>query len=663
MRGTFYPRLALDGIRKNRRLYVPYLFTCGGMVAMFYIISYLISSDAQVLAPFHGPLGEILKSGQGILGIFSLLFLFYTNSFLMRRRKKEFGLYHVLGMGKRNLGVVLFWEHLILAVVSLVGGLAAGAALSKLAELGLYRLTHAEITYALNVSPEAVMAVLRTFSLIFLLLFLNALRQIWFSKALSLLKSENVGEKPPKANWLLGIAGIVLLGWGYFLSVTAKSAMEALSSFFVAVVLVMGGTYLLMTAGSVLLCRVLQKWKGYYYRTNHFVSVSSMTYRMKRNGAGLAAICILATMILVMLSATGTMYADVHSVIQGSFPRQFVYSQDTALMTPEEQTANARKLSDAVVDAGAVPENVLEFQYVDLIGYLAGEELDLSQGFVMGLDFSAENQVCDLQLVSLADYCRITGTQETLKPGEAMLHISQGSYDYDHITLKCNEETISYSLVGQCAEGLPGGKLMTFPTVLLVVPDLPQAVQKIQAQAGEEISCNWNYFFDTDLDAQGQAVLAGKLTALLPDGTIDSYVQGERDFMELYGGLLYLGVTLSVVFLFAAVLMLYYKQISEGYEDQGRFQIMEKVGMSAREVRRSINSQLLTVFFLPLGLAGVHLVMASPLIRLMLRVFNVTNSRIYWSVTLGCFLVFGIFYLAVYRITSNAYYRIVRSGK
>lgn len=646
MRGTFYPRLALDGIRKNRRLYVPYLFTCGGMVSVFYIISYLISSDAQTLAPFHGPMVDILKIGQGVLSVFSVLFLFYTNSFLMRRRKKEFGVYHVLGMGKGNLAVTLFWEHLILAAVSLLGGLAAGIAISKLAELGLYRLTNVEITYTLSVSWEALGRTVQTFSGIFLLLFLNALGQIWFSKALS------------------------LLGWGYFLSLCVKNAMEALNTFFVAVLLVMLGTYLVMTAGSVLLCRVLQKWKNYYYRTNHFVSVSSMTYRMKRNGAGLAAICILATMILVTLSTTGVLYADVHCVIRNSFPRQFSYAVDlgkgTTLPTPEERETRRQMLYDAACNAGGEPENVLDFQYVECGGFLLEDTVNLLQETPTGMDFS---KLCDVQLISLADYSVLTGTEETLAPGEAILHISHGSYDFDRITLTGDGQALTYSIRQKSTGRIPGGTLSTFPTILLVVPDLPQAAQQLAVLTAGELSPIWSCFFDTDLDAQGQGQLYEQLSSngdLMNQGewvSFDSQARGERDFMELYGGLLYLGVILSVVFLFAAVLMLYYKQISEGYEDQGRFQILEKVGMSAQEVRRSINSQLLTVFFLPLGLAGIHLIMASPLLRQMLRVFDVSNTRIYWVVTLGCFLVFGLIYLLVYRVTSNAYYRIVRGGK
>lgn len=282
------------------------------------------------------------------------------------------------------------------------------------------------------------------------------------------------------------------------------------------------------------------------------------------------------------------------------------------------------------------------------------------------MDFS---KLCDVQLISLADYSVLTGTEETLAPGEAILHISHVNYDFDRITLTGDGQALTYSIRQKSTGRIPGGTLSTFPTILLVVPDLPQAAQQLAVLTAGELSPIWSYFFDTDLDAQGQGQLYEQLSSngdLMNQGewvSFDSQARGERDFMELYRGLLYLGVILSVVFLFAAVLMLYYKQISEGYEDQGRFQILEKVGMSAQEVRRSINSQLLTVFFLPLGLAGIHLIMASPLLRQMLRVFDVSNTRIYWVVTLGCFLVFGLIYLLVYRVTSNAYYRIVRGGK
>ena len=323
MKTGFYPKLAFDGIRKNRRMYVPFICTCIGMVMMFYIISYLHYSDT--IASMNG--GQIMRStlnlGSIVVGIFSCIFLFYTNSFLIRRRKKEFGLYHILGMGKLNIARILFWETLLTAVISLVLGIGFGILFSKLAELAMARLTHAQIIYSMHISPDSILFTLTVFGCIFILLFFNTLRQVHFSNAITLVKSESVGEKPPKGNILLGLLGMICLAAAYYLAVTVADPVSALGMFFIAVILVIVGTYLIMIASSVLFCRLLQKNKRYYYKANHFVSISSMAYRMKRNGAGLASICILATMVLVMLSTTVSLYFGMDDVLSNRYPYLF----------------------------------------------------------------------------------------------------------------------------------------------------------------------------------------------------------------------------------------------------------------------------------------------------------------------------------------------------
>ena len=304
MKTGFYPKLALDGIKKNKRMYLPYILTCIGMVMMQYIIGFLQYSDMLASMPGARTAQEMIKMGVWVIAVFAGIFLFYTNSFLIRHRKKEFGLYNILGMGKRNIGFILFWENLIISVFSVAVGLILGIAFSKLAELGFVNIVNGDVTFAITVSAKAIIQTAAIFGVIFVLLFLNAIRQVRFSSAISLLKSENIGEKPPKGNWFVGILGVVILGAAYYIAVSIKDPLTALTLFFAAVIMVIIGTYLIMIAGSVLFCRILQKKKNYYYKSNHFISVSSMVYRMKRNGAGLASICILATMVLVMISST-----------------------------------------------------------------------------------------------------------------------------------------------------------------------------------------------------------------------------------------------------------------------------------------------------------------------------------------------------------------------
>ena len=307
MRGL-YRRLAWSGIAKHRKFYLPYLLTCIAMITMYSIIAFL--PDTEFLLSFRGSelMQTILMLGTFVIAVFALIFLFYTNSFLIRRRKREFGLYNILGMGKRHLACVVIWEAVFLAGISLAAGLLLGILLSKTAELGMVRLVAAQTDYRLRIEVPAIRETLAVFGVIHLLILLNSLRQIHLTNPLELLRSESAGEKPPKANWVLALLGAVLLGGAYALAVSIEEPVSALLWFFVAVIMVILGTYLLFIAGSVALCRLLQKNKRYYYKTNHFVSVSSMLYRMKRNGAGLASICILCTMVLVMVSSTVCLY-------------------------------------------------------------------------------------------------------------------------------------------------------------------------------------------------------------------------------------------------------------------------------------------------------------------------------------------------------------------
>lgn len=633
MKTGFYPKLAFDGIRKNRRMYVPFICTCIGMVMMFYIISYLHYSDT--IASMNG--GQIMRStlnlGSIVVGIFSCIFLFYTNSFLIRRRKKEFGLYHILGMGKLNIARILFWETLLTAVISLVLGIGFGILFSKLAELAMARLTHAQIIYSMHISPDSILFTLTVFGCIFILLFFNTLRQVHFSNAITLVQSESVGEKPPKGNILLGLLGMICLAAAYYLAVTVADPVSALGMFFIAVILVIVGTYLIMIASSVLFCRLLQKNKRYYYKANHFVSISSMAYRMKRNGAGLASICILATMVLVMLSTTVSLYFGMDDVLSNRYPYQFntTVSYDSFDMMSDENTASIRKLaSDAMDKYECTPSNVSDYRSACFYGYL------IDNDFVCDTPFDSHNE---------------------------------STISFEH--------GMTYTIKKQIDKFRPDGNSMANISTIfvLIVPDIHAAVDAIAALPGNEKSVYfyWHYNFDTNLNRDDQILLANDLSSTISDFFTQSYKQNTgimrcqfesraanyEEFLADFGSLFYLAIVLSIVFLIAAVLIIYYKQISEGYEDQARFDIMQKVGMTKREIKKSINSQLLTVFFLPLVGAGIHLIFAFPMIRKILLLFNLTNLHLYTIVTLISFGAFALFYTIVYRITSNAYYHIV----
>ena len=678
MKTGFYPKLAFDGIRKNRRMYVPFICTCIGMVMMFYIISYLHYSDSVAAMRGGAIVQTMLNLGTITVGIFSCIFLFYTNSFLIRRRKKEFGLYHILGMGKRNIARILFWETMLTALISLVIGIGFGILFSKLAELGMLRLMHAQATYSMQISPDSILFTITVFGCIFILLFFNALRQIHFSGAISLIRSENVGEKPPKGNWILGILGLGCLVVAYYLAVTVADPVSALGMFFIAVILVIFGTYLIMIAGSVLFCRLLQKNKHYYYKANHFVSISSMVYRMKRNGAGLASICILATMVLVMLSTTVSLYFGMDDVLSNRYPYQFnttvLYNSFDTMS--DENTASILKLaSDAMDKYECTQSNVSDYRSACFYGYL------IDNDFVCDAKFDSHSETTNylegtmFYFVPLSDYNKMMGTNETLASDEALLFSTRYS-DYNESTISF-EHGMTYTIKKQIDKFRPDGNSMAniSTTFVLIVPDIHAAVDAIAALPGNEKSVYfyWHYNFDTNLNRDDQILLANDLSSTISDFFTQSYKQNTgikscqfesraanyEDFFADFGGLFYLAIVLSIVFLLAAVLIIYYKQISEGYEDQARFDIMQKVGMTKREIKKSINSQLLTVFFLPLVGAGIHLIFAFPMIRKILLLFNLTNLHLYTIVTLISFGAFALFYTIVYRITSNAYYHIV----
>lgn len=678
MKTGFYPKLAFDGIRKNRRMYVPFICTCIGMVMMFYIISYLHYSDSVAAMRGGAIVQPMLNLGTITVGIFSCIFLFYTNSFLIRRRKKEFGLYHILGMGKRNIARILFWETMLTALISLVIGIGFGILFSKLAELGMLRLMHAQATYSMQISPDSILFTITVFGCIFILLLFNALRQIHFSGAISLIRSENVGEKPPKGNWILGILGLGCLVVAYYLAITVADPVSALGMFFIAVILVIFGTYLIMIAGSVLFCRLLQKNKHYYYKANHFVSISSMVYRMKRNGAGLASICILATMVLVMLSTTVSLYFGMDDVLSNRYPYQFntTVSYNSFDTMSDENTASILKLaSDAMDKYECTQSNVSDYRSACFYGYL------IDNDFVCDAKFDSHSETTNylegtmFYFVPLSDYNKMMGTNETLASDEALLFSTRYS-DYNESTISF-EHGMTYTIKKQIDKFRPDGNSMAniSTTFVLIVPDIHAAVDAIAALPGNEKSVYfyWHYNFDTNLNRDDQILLANDLSSTISDFFTQSYKQNTgimrcqfesraanyEEFLADFGSLFYLAIVLSIVFLIAAVLIIYYKQISEGYEDQARFDIMQKVGMTKREIKKSINSQLLTVFFLPLVGAGIHLIFAFPMIRKILLLFNLTNLHLYTIVTLISFGAFALFYTIVYRITSNAYYHIV----
>lgn len=671
MKLGFYPRLAWSGIRKNKRLFVPYILAAAGTAAVFYIMFYLASGD--LLDGMRGGMTaqSTLSLGVFVIVAFALLFLFYCNSFLVRRRYKEFGLYSILGMNRKNISRVLAWETLLTALLSLIGGIFIGALLSKLAEMIFLHMLGGTADYSLHISLPAIKYMLLYFGGIFALIYISSLIKLHRSTVVELVHSESYGEKPVKANPVLGIAGVILLSAAYILAVSIKEPLQALTIFFIAVIMVIVGTYLVFISGSVLLCKILQKNKRYYYTPRHFVSVSSMTYRMKRNGAGLASICILATMVLVTISSTTCLYFGSESLLRARYPRDVnIDLQVDALEKLSDENARAAYacMDKVISDAGLFPERQLLYRAVTGYGPLEDGTVDLHAPADRANSVSRLSQVYQFCFVPLDDYNRITGSAETLAADEVLIHPYRASFKGDTFALLGGASYHVKALLNDFPTN-SAAAMNVVGTLFVVADDLQAMLGALAQQAAEDPSLGLNYHYLNAFDcAKADQIDSSELeSAILLDGVptlgrainVELLAQEAADYYGMYGGLLFLGVMLSLVFAAAAVLIIYYKQMSEGYEDQPRFAIMRKIGMTQRDIRRSVNAQMLMVFFLPLGFAGLHLGFAFPMLHKLLMLFCLYDLPLLLGTTAITFVVFGLLYALVYRATSNAYYRLV----
>lgn len=684
MKAGLYPKLAWDGIRKNKRFYLPYILTCIGMVMMFYIIHYLAAMPTLKDMPGGRTMEMVLGFGFWIVALFAVIFLFYSNSFLMRRRQKEFGLYNMLGMGKNHLSIVLFWENLVLFVISMAGGLLSGILISKMAELCLTAVLNGEPDYVLYINWDAFVDTWIIFIPVFALIFIKSLINIRKSNAVALLKSENVGEKPPKANYLFGIAGIAILAVAYYIAVTIENPLIAMAWFFVAVCLVIIGTYLLFISGSVMLCKLLQKNKRYYYQKHHFVSVSAMTYRMKRNGAGLASICILSTMVLVMMMGAGSLYFGKEDSLNTRYPNDinasidFLTEGNEHLYTSEKEVAFLSRVDEVLADYDVEPKNTKQVLSSTVTGMLKDGKLILDPSTVNRADTQTMDYVTQIILIPLSYYNRSFNAQETLGENEVIIQCVRRTYEDNTIAL--NDGTI-WTVKKQIKDVISSGDaaMSMIPSVFIITDDVESAFRTFNAELGEiseEYMCRLELSYAFDVDISNNEKI--ELGAAIEEAERDMQISGDGDFYSysveckekqradyygLYGGIFFLGIFLSIIFLAATVLIIYYKQVTEGYEDEARFGIMRKVGMTTRDIRKSINSQMLTVFFLPLITAALHVGFAFPMVQKLLVMFNLRNTMLSVFVTGITIVVFGIFYAIVYCITSNAYYSIVSGRK
>ena len=671
MRKGIFSKLAVQNIRNNKSTYIPYMITCIFCIAMIYMMEFL--RDCPTLdraVRYAAEVRMILSTGEVVVVIFCVIFLIYSNSFLMKRRQKEIGLYNILGLERNHIGIVLLLETIFTTILSLTGGIAIGILASKLSLLLLLRLLHIPAVLGFYISTKGIITCLLMFGAIFLLILLLNLRRIHLSRPVELLRGNNTGEREPKAKWLMALLGFICLGIGYYLAITTESPIKAITIFLLAVILVMAGTYLLFTAGSIVILKFLRRRKSFYYKTGNFISISGMLYRMKQNAVGLASICILSTGVLLMISMTVSIYFGMNDIMVNRYP----YDTDISITgVGEEECQTAIETFEKAISDNKVPvDKKAEEIYLTIISRIDHGQIQIAEPGTL----TESGSVLTLSLVRQSEYEKLTGTNPALQDGEILAWASKMTEKSDSLTV--NDSVFS---VKKWLENSPltCGRDIVYRNVVFVVTDSDfEKFDKMRTEmykntsatpAGQDLTVHLGLDItgsDETKIAYGTPVLDA-IKALQDNGQLsdNSWITSgirAQEYDSYYadnGSLLFIGIFLGSLFLLGTAMIIYYKQISEGYEDQNRFEIMQKVGLSHREVKSSIRRQILMVFFLPLLMAMLHISMAFPLIRRMLLLFGMTNTRLFIGCTAGTVLIFALVYGLIYLMTAKSYYHIV----
>lgn len=664
MNKGMYTKLAITNIKNNRQFYFPYLLTGIITVAMFYIMCALESNPGIQSMPGAKDLGLILRLGIGVIGIFAVIFLFYTNSFIIKRRKKELGIYNILGMEKRHIAKILSKEAFFTAIIAIGGGLVTGVLFHKLACMLLYRMIGFNGGITFSFSKKGVMITAILFAIVYLLTYIYDLFQVQLANPIELLQSGNKGEREPKTKAIMAVLGVLCLGTGYFIAITTKNPIKALTLFFVAVILVIIGTYLLFTAGSIALLKILRRNKGYYYQTKHFTSVSGMIYRMKQNAVGLANICILSTMVLVAVSTTVSLYVGVEDIMKERYPNEINIRAYYDTGAPSEDSI-APIVEKSVKESGRKIRH--EEDYLEL--YFAAIKDQGQYSLDKEKVKTAGDRVSGFVVLTRED-CKKKYNEEIPELAEnevALFTIKKTDMDtlvlenrsYHVKEIKQFKNTEDFETIADIMDEY-------YYVIVNDVQDMERLWQ-LQKDIYQENSSSISRQVRLDIDGdseQKKECFENIKTALGPEQAkarilIDSRQSSLDEFYQIYGGFLFLGLFLGILFLMITVLIIFYKQISEGYDDKERFSIMEKVGMSNDEVKATIRSQVRTVFFLPILMAAIHVGMAFPMIKRLLSLFGLSNTALFAGCMAGTILVFVLIYLLVFLKTSKTYYKIV----
>ena len=669
-----YPRLAWQNIKGDRRFFAPYFLALLGNVAAFYIMTALAVDPG--MSQLHGAMyvQSFCFMGMFIAAVFSAVFLLYVNGFLMKQRKKALGLYNILGMGKSHIAAVLFFETLFVGGAGIVCGLLTGLLFHKLVTLALYKLLRFAVPFGFAISWDAMARTAILFGVLIGLTLLSNLNKVRVSKPIELLYGGQVGEREPRTKWFMTLLGVLTLGAGYYIALRTTNGMEAIAFYFVAVFLVIIGTYCLFTAVSIFVLKALRRNKRFYYKTSHFIGVSGMLYRMKQNAVGLANICILSTMVMVMVSGTLSLYLGTQDIVNRQAPSDLTvlvrYDPDEA--EPFDPAAMLRFQEGFIQDQGySVSEDLIYSSFTFTVGRLPDGSYTTENDLV-----TLGTAITTIQVLTQDAYAAATGVSLGLEAGEVAFG---GEEDVLTIHWGALEGAGSFGrsdlTVAQHLEESLSADAAVSDTSTLVVADtaaLMELYEKQKEAYGEDSSwMEWQASFSVDAtDEELRAVQQAYNQYVRDDavfaGTGKWWSCGwtlrcdvEADAYGLAGGFLFLGIFLGTIFLMATVLIIYYKQISEGYEDKARFEIMQKVGLSREEVRASIRSQVLMVFFLPIAVAAIHILFDFNMVEKLLTLFQVYNTTLTALCTLGTVLVFFLVYGAVYLLTARTYYKIV----
>ncbi len=679
MNKHIYFKLAINNIKKNKAAFFPFGLSCTTMIALFYMLFSI--SDQSSDAIFYGgaTMSTILRLGLWVCGIFSVLVIFYTNGFLFERRNKELGLYSVLGMEKKHIGRILFWEVIFIGGISLLGGLLGGLLFSRLLFLIFLNLMKLSPSFNFSISVNGIILTSLIFSSIFLVIILYNNLKLKKLNPIELLHESSVGEREPKAKWISAAAGVICLLTGYYLALTTENPVQAMSVFFVAVLFVIAGTYLLFVSGSIALLKILKRNKKYYYHKTHFITVSGMIYRMKQNAAGLANICILSTAVLVVLSSTISLYIGIEDIMRSRFPSDVIISYVYMPEIDAKQGLNYNYAPDIVEEAvksHALKHNVEAYDVQGYYSFSAAGNID-NGGFKQVFD---ENSIVDLYIITLKDYRSIAANGddiEELHGNSAYLLSSSQEYElmesisFNNYTFEIDKASRSMDMDKEIEKGLTE----VYDYIYMIVPDFEHLLcirDAVNIMRQETVYANipviYNYKFNLRGDLSHKEEFGITLRTALYEAdvphiaTVQDIYTSKKDTLSIFGSLFFIGIFIGTLFLLATALIIYYKQISEGYEDKNRFIIMQNVGMSKKEVKAVIKNQILTIFYLPIFLAVVHIAFAFDIIRKMLALLHLTNVNLFIACTLGAILIFAVIYGIVYRLTANSYYKIVGDG-